>query len=436
MEISNTLLNLNVELDVSPINEIAPDEITINFNGLLEELLTANDNDATMDLSITDDNAELVLQIEKTITEEDGIDIAAGGNILPIAYELTIEPEANPNTLSDNTMLPTAITLPQMVQTGKPLEDPQAEYQPTNIQIQNEFTLEDMPVKLTHEPMPESTVIKLTENIEQTEYNPLTLSSMRKAENSQSINDIDADVEKISEDNSKKGRFPIENIANIHQEKLLNNNQTYETMTAPALNALNHNYLSQIKLVDSKELEIENHLTPHTNEVSAEEISFRQDLPSITNQQPLDDSQVHMNTNIDIPIESDHWQEQMAGKIHWLTGQSVKSAKIHINPPELGPIDAQIKMLGKGAEIVLTSHHSEIREAMEQMLPRLKELLSENNVNLHTVDITEQKSQNQDQAQEHRQGQQRTEQQDTENRAFTTPILSTTKPEGIVDYYA
>src|SRR5690606_23133217 len=57
-------------------------------------------------------------------------------------------------------------------------------------------------------------------------------------------------------------------------------------------------------------------------------------------------------------------------------------ARLRINPPELGTIDVRISMVDDKTFVQMTASHAVGRDALEQSLPRLRELLAAGGLDL------------------------------------------------------
>ena len=93
------------------------------------------------------------------------------------------------------------------------------------------------------------------------------------------------------------------------------------------------------------------------------------------------------NTQLELPLGSSQWGSQVLQRVAWLTGQGIAAAEIHLNPAELGPMQVRVDQRQDSATVVFTSHNSSTREAIEASLPRLRELFSEQGMELIDVDI-------------------------------------------------
>ncbi len=83
------------------------------------------------------------------------------------------------------------------------------------------------------------------------------------------------------------------------------------------------------------------------------------------------------------------WSQGMGKQILWMVNQNISSAEIRLNPAHLGPIEVLINMSEDQVNVSLSSRHAIVREAMEQALPKLREMLGDNGFNLADTDISQ-----------------------------------------------
>ena len=89
---------------------------------------------------------------------------------------------------------------------------------------------------------------------------------------------------------------------------------------------------------------------------------------------------------INTPVNQPAWGDEFGQKITWMANQRNQSAELHLNPPQLGPLDVVLKMNGDQATAMFTSPHAAVRDAIEQAIPKLREMLADNGIMLgHTM---------------------------------------------------
>ncbi|MDR1995073.1 flagellar hook-length control protein FliK [Azonexus sp.] len=87
------------------------------------------------------------------------------------------------------------------------------------------------------------------------------------------------------------------------------------------------------------------------------------------------------------PLHSPAWPQQFSDKIVWLARNEQQTAQLNINPPQLGPIQITVNLNGDEARIVFASPHTEVRQAIENAMPQLKEMLSSAGINLGQTNV-------------------------------------------------
>ncbi|MBT8439665.1 MAG: flagellar hook-length control protein FliK [Gammaproteobacteria bacterium] len=83
------------------------------------------------------------------------------------------------------------------------------------------------------------------------------------------------------------------------------------------------------------------------------------------------------------------WGQGMGKQVVWMVNQNISRAEIRLNPANLGPIEVRIDMDNDQVNVAFTSRHAEVREAVEQALPRLREMLEEKGLNLSDADVSQ-----------------------------------------------
>ncbi|MEQ8206729.1 MAG: flagellar hook-length control protein FliK [Woeseia sp.] len=90
---------------------------------------------------------------------------------------------------------------------------------------------------------------------------------------------------------------------------------------------------------------------------------------------------------INLPVTDARWGDALGERVTWMAGQKLDSAEIRLNPAELGPIRIKITMEENQAQVTFTAQHAVTREAIEQALPRLRELFTGEGLNLSNADV-------------------------------------------------
>ncbi|OIR08455.1 flagellar hook-length control protein [mine drainage metagenome] len=102
---------------------------------------------------------------------------------------------------------------------------------------------------------------------------------------------------------------------------------------------------------------------------------------------------------INAPVTQDKWSDEFSQKITWLASSSKdQTAELHLNPPQLGPLDVVIKVSGDQATALFTSPHAAVRDAIEQAMPKLREMMADNGIMLGNATVSDQTPRDQGQS--------------------------------------
>ncbi|MGZ5000686.1 MAG: flagellar hook-length control protein FliK [Methylomonas sp.] len=92
------------------------------------------------------------------------------------------------------------------------------------------------------------------------------------------------------------------------------------------------------------------------------------------------------------PITQPGWDQELGQKLIWMHKQDIPSAELRINPEHLGPISIKVDVNQDQTTVSFTAHHAGVKEAIEAALPKLREMLSEQQLNLADVNVSQQQS--------------------------------------------
>lgn len=90
------------------------------------------------------------------------------------------------------------------------------------------------------------------------------------------------------------------------------------------------------------------------------------------------------------PLGNHGWAEDFAQKIRWVSMQQNQFAELRLNPPNLGPLDVMLKISDNQATALFASPHGAVRDAVENALPKLREILADNGIMLGNTTISDQ----------------------------------------------
>jgi flagellar hook-length control protein FliK len=105
---------------------------------------------------------------------------------------------------------------------------------------------------------------------------------------------------------------------------------------------------------------------------------------------PAGGTPAHAPQIIATPLGNSAWANEFSQKIVWISTQQNHSAELHLNPPDLGQLNVVLKISDNQLTAQFTSPHIAVREALENALPKLREVLADNNIMLGNTTISDQ----------------------------------------------
>jgi flagellar hook-length control protein FliK len=92
------------------------------------------------------------------------------------------------------------------------------------------------------------------------------------------------------------------------------------------------------------------------------------------------------------------WDNQVGQKIVWMVAGKEQSATLTLNPPDMGPMQVVLSVTNDHASVTFSSATPEVRQALEDALPKLREMMSENGIALGNASVNDGAAQQQQQA--------------------------------------
>jgi flagellar hook-length control protein FliK len=110
---------------------------------------------------------------------------------------------------------------------------------------------------------------------------------------------------------------------------------------------------------------------------------------------------------VPVPVGSNGWTDAVVDKVMWFSANQINSAEIKLNPPDLGPLHVRISTQQDQTSVVFSSPHAAVRDALDQALPRLRDMFGGQGLQLSDASVGGQAQRQQQDAQQQsaRQGQ-------------------------------
>jgi flagellar hook-length control protein FliK len=109
----------------------------------------------------------------------------------------------------------------------------------------------------------------------------------------------------------------------------------------------------------------------------------------VATQQLAASEQVQTNNNDSLTpqVGSPAWDQALGQKVVWMAGGGQQSASLTLNPPDLGPMQVVLSVNNAHATVTFTSAQPEVRQALENAMPKLREMLGDAGIQLGQASI-------------------------------------------------
>jgi len=94
-------------------------------------------------------------------------------------------------------------------------------------------------------------------------------------------------------------------------------------------------------------------------------------------------------------IQNSNWSQQLTQQVSYMVRGGVQQAEVRLNPAHLGPMEIKLSINDDQATVNFVTQHAPVRDAVDAALPRLKEMLEQQGLNLAGADVSTQSEQKQ-----------------------------------------
>ena len=93
------------------------------------------------------------------------------------------------------------------------------------------------------------------------------------------------------------------------------------------------------------------------------------------------------NFPITVPFDDPRFGSALSERVQWLVKEGIQSAELTLHPQDMGPIRIEMSIDGTAASIDFAATQADTRAAIEQSLPRLRDLLADQGLQLGGTQI-------------------------------------------------
>lgn len=94
-------------------------------------------------------------------------------------------------------------------------------------------------------------------------------------------------------------------------------------------------------------------------------------------------SQYTVNT----PVNAHNWADEVGARLNWVASKDNGRAELVLNPPHMGKIEVSINLNGDQASASFTAANPSTRDALQDALPRLREVLADAGIQLGQANV-------------------------------------------------
>ncbi|MGE8219327.1 MAG: flagellar hook-length control protein FliK [Stenotrophomonas acidaminiphila] len=110
-----------------------------------------------------------------------------------------------------------------------------------------------------------------------------------------------------------------------------------------------------------------------------------QNLASVAEARPAPAFPPALSAPVD--MQAADFDDAIGARVGWLADQKIGHAHIRVTPNDLGPVEVKLQLDGDRVHATFSSAHAEVRQALESGLPRLREMLGEQGLQLAQADV-------------------------------------------------
>ena len=94
------------------------------------------------------------------------------------------------------------------------------------------------------------------------------------------------------------------------------------------------------------------------------------------------------NLEIETPVRDAQWSQAFAYRVQFMATQGIQRAQVQLNPAELGPMEITIDLVDDVAQVHITAEQAATKEAVEQAVPRLREMMAQSGFGETNVELS------------------------------------------------
>ncbi len=91
---------------------------------------------------------------------------------------------------------------------------------------------------------------------------------------------------------------------------------------------------------------------------------------------------------VNVPVGNEQWADEIGSRMTMMVEQGKHTASLRLSPEHLGPLEVRITMNGDQASVQFGAAHVDTRNALENALPRLREMFASQGLSLADANVS------------------------------------------------
>lgn len=96
----------------------------------------------------------------------------------------------------------------------------------------------------------------------------------------------------------------------------------------------------------------------------------------------------NLGSGITTHIQNPMWSQKMTDQVSFMLRGGYQQAEIKLNPANLGPMEIKLSINDDQASVSFITQHAPVRDAIDSAMPRLREMLEQQGLNLADVNVS------------------------------------------------
>lgn len=95
-------------------------------------------------------------------------------------------------------------------------------------------------------------------------------------------------------------------------------------------------------------------------------------------------------SGLSVPLGQPGWDHALGDRVQWMVNQNIQQADLRLNPPQLGSMEVSVSVKNDQTNVSFMVQHPQVREALEDAIPRLREMFNASGLTLGDVNVSQQ----------------------------------------------